>query len=103
MHGHEAELRDNTLGGDFTGYGDGVVPKTILGWVLLYAGGEPAGRALVSSLITPQIGEFSFVLTTTGVASGIFVSQEGDFLLAVIAVSLFVSPVWTTVLHYLVV
>jgi len=77
--------------------------KTILGWVLLYAGGEPAGRALVSSLITPQIGEFSFVLTTTGVASGIFVSQEADFLLAVIAASLFVSPLWKTVLHYLVV
>lgn len=77
--------------------------KTILGWVLLYVGGEPAGRALVSSLITPQIGEFSFVLTTTGVASGIFISEEADFLLAVIAASLFVSPIWTTVLHYLVV
>ena len=75
--------------------------KTILGWVLLYAGGEPAGRALVSSLITPQIGQFSFVLTTTGVASGIFVSQEADFLLAVFAASLFVSPLWATVLHYL--
>ena len=77
--------------------------KTIFGWVLLYVGGEPAGRALVSSLITPQIGEFSFVLTTTGVASGIFISEEADFLLAVIAASLFVSPIWTTVLHYLVV
>jgi len=53
--------------------------KTILGGVLLYVGGEPIGRALVSSLITPQIGEFNFVLTTTGVASGIFISQEADF------------------------
>ena len=77
--------------------------KTILGGVLLYVGGEPIGRALVSSLITPQIGEFSFVLTTTGVASGIFISQEADFLLAVIAASLFVSPIWSNVLHYLVV
>jgi len=77
--------------------------KTILGGVLLYVGGEPIGRALVSSLITPQIGEFSFVLTTTGVASGIFISQEADFLLAVIAASLFVSPIWSNALHYLVV
>ena len=77
--------------------------KTILGGVLLYVGGEPIGRAIVSSLITPQIGEFSFVLTTTGVASGIFISQEADFLLAVIAASLFVSPIWSNVLHYLVV
>jgi Kef-type K+ transport system membrane component KefB len=57
----------------------------------------------VSSLITPQIGEFSFVLTTTGVASGFFISQEADFLLAVISASLFVSPIWSNVLHYLVV
>ena len=77
--------------------------KTILGGVLLYVGGEPIGRAIVSSLITPQIGEFSFVLTTTGVASGIFISQEADFLLAVIAASLFVSLIWSNVLHYLVV
>ena len=76
--------------------------KTILGGVLLYVGGEPIGRALVSSLITPQIGEFSFVLTTTGVASGIFISQEADFLLAVIAASLFVSSIWPNVLYYLV-
>jgi Kef-type K+ transport system membrane component KefB len=61
-----------------------------------------SGRALVSSLITPQIGEFSIVLTTTGVASGIFISQEADFLLAVIAASLFVSSIWPNVLYYLV-
>jgi CPA2 family monovalent cation:H+ antiporter-2 len=77
--------------------------KTILGGVLFYVGGEPIGRALVSSLITPQIGDLSFVLTTTGVASGIFISQEADFLLAVIVASLFVSPIWSNVLHYLVV
>ena len=77
--------------------------KTILSLVLLHAGGEPAGRALVSSLITPQIGEFNFVLTTTHVAYGVFASQEVDFFMAVIAASLFVSPIWTTVLRYLVV
>ena len=27
--------------------------KTLLGWALLTIGGEPAGRALVSSLVTP--------------------------------------------------
>ena len=46
--------------------------KTLLGWALLTIGGEPTGRALVPSLVTPQIGEFSFVLTTSGVALGIF-------------------------------
>ena len=66
-------------------------------------GGEPAGRAFVSSLVTPQIGEFSFVLTTSGVASGIFSNFEADFLLAVIAASLFLSPLWSGMLHYLVI
>jgi len=30
----------------------------------------------VSSLITPQIGEFSFILVASGVASGIFVCGD---------------------------
>jgi CPA2 family monovalent cation:H+ antiporter-2 len=77
--------------------------KTLFGWALLSLGGEPVGRALVSSLVTPQIGEFSFVLTTSGVASGIFTGFEADFLLAVIVASLFISPIWSGVLHYLVV
>jgi CPA2 family monovalent cation:H+ antiporter-2 len=77
--------------------------KTLFGWALLSLGGEPVGRALVSSLVTSQIGEFSFVLTTSGVASGIFTGFEADFLLAVIAASLFISPIWSGVLHYLVV
>ncbi|XDZ68053.1 cation:proton antiporter [Alphaproteobacteria bacterium LSUCC0226] len=77
--------------------------KTLFGWALLSLGGEPVGRALVSSLVTPQIGEFSFVLTTSGVASGIFTGFEADFLLAAIAASLFISPIWSGVLHYLVV
>jgi predicted Kef-type K+ transport protein len=66
-------------------------------------GGEPAGRALVSSLVTPKIGEFSFVLTKSGVESGIFTSFEADFLVAVIAASLFLSPLWSRMLHYLVI
>ena len=59
--------------------------------------------SLVSSLVTPQIGEFSFVTTTSGVASGIFTSFEADFLLPVIAASLFLSPLWNGMLHHLVI
>ena len=75
--------------------------KTLLGWALLTIGGEPAGRALVSSLVTPQIGVFSFVLTTSVVSSGIFTSFEADFLLAVISANLFLSPLWSGMLHFL--
>jgi monovalent cation:H+ antiporter-2, CPA2 family len=65
--------------------------KALLGW------------ALVSPLVILQIGEFSFVLTTSGAASGIFTSFEADFLLAVIAASLFLSPLRSGMLHYLVI
>jgi Kef-type K+ transport system membrane component KefB len=77
----------------FAGAGAGVLAD----WPLLVTW---IGLALVSSLIIPQIGEFSFVLATTGVASGIFISQEADFLLAVIAASLFLSPIGSNALHY---
>ena len=92
------------IGGVFVGVASGgLFIKTLLGWALLTIGGEPAGRALVSSLVTPQNGEFSFVLTTSGVASGIFTSFEAGFLLAVIAASLFLSPLRSRMLHYLVI
>jgi predicted Kef-type K+ transport protein len=46
-------------------------------------------------MVAPQIGEFSFILTTSGVASDIFSSFEADFLLVAIAASQFLSPLWT--------
>jgi hypothetical protein len=57
----------------------------------------------VSSLVTSQIAEFSSFLTTSGAASGIFTSFEADCLLAMIAASLFLSPLWSGMLHYLVI
>jgi Kef-type K+ transport system membrane component KefB len=54
-------------------------------------------------MVMPQIGEFSFVLIATGVASDIFSSLKADILLVVIAASLFISPLWSGVLHYMVI
>jgi Kef-type K+ transport system membrane component KefB len=46
-------------------------------------------------MVAPQIGEFSFILTTSGVTSDIFSSFEADFLLVTIAASQFLSPLWS--------
>ena len=46
-------------------------------------------------MVAPQIGEFSFILTTSGVASDIFSSFEADFLLVAIVASQFLSPLWS--------
>ena len=46
-------------------------------------------------MVAPKMGEFSFILTTSGVASDIFSSFEADFLLVAIAASQFLSPLWS--------
>ena len=46
-------------------------------------------------MVAPQIGEFSFILITSGVVSDIFSSFEADFLLMAIAASQFLSPLWS--------
>ena len=46
-------------------------------------------------MVAPQIGEFSFILTTSRVSSDIFSNFEADFLLVAIAASQFLSPLWS--------
>ena len=46
-------------------------------------------------MVAPKIGEFSFILTTSGGASDIFSSFEADFLLVAIAAIQFLSPLWS--------
>ena len=46
-------------------------------------------------MVAPQIGEFSLILTKSGVVSYIFSSFEADSLLVAIAASQFLSPLWS--------
>ncbi len=71
-----------------------VAIKSALNVLLLRLVGEPLERALPAGLVTAQIGEFSFVLVAAGVASQV-VDQDGYKLaIAVIAMTLLVSPFW---------
>ena len=68
--------------------------RTFLSWLILTLMGENFDDALSASLILSPVGEFSFVLAAAGVAAGTL-SQDGYKLaIAVIAMSLLVSPLF---------
>jgi len=73
--------------------------KSIVNVALLRAVGEPWERAFPSGLIMAQIGEFSFVLAAVGIANGAIGGDGYRLAVAVIALSLLVSPLWMSVIR----
>ncbi|HXS06657.1 MAG TPA: cation:proton antiporter [Rhizomicrobium sp.] len=68
--------------------------KTFLNWLLLMLAGESFGTAVEASLFLSPVGEFSFVIASAGVAVGVLTEAGHKLAIAVIAMSLLVSPVW---------
>lgn len=56
--------------------------------------GETWPSAFRSGILLSQIGEFSFVLASAGVAMGVIGIEGHDLIVSVIALSLMVSPLW---------
>ena len=56
--------------------------------------GEPWPRAFVAGILLSQLGEFSFVLAGAGVAVAAVGIEGHRLIIAVIALSLMVSPIW---------
>ena len=108
MHRHESEILTITFL-MLSAVSFGLILRWIrqpplVGYILARLALGAAGLGLVDYTDEiSSIAEFDFVLTASGVASGIFTSFEADFLLAVIAASLFLSPLWSWMLHYLVI
>lgn len=71
-----------------------IAAKTVLNIFLLRITGADAKTALLAGLSMAQIGEFSFVLAAAGLATGAFGADIQRLAIAVIAVSLLVSPIW---------
>lgn len=71
--------------------------KTIGNVAILHAMKEPWSRAFHSGVVMSQMGEFSFILVAAGVGAGAI--DDGDYrlMIAVIALSLLVSPLWLIV------
>jgi CPA2 family monovalent cation:H+ antiporter-2 len=68
--------------------------KTFLNWLLLMLAGESFGTALEASLFLSPVGEFSFVIASAGLSVGVLTDAGHKLAIAVIAMSLLVSPVW---------
>ena len=70
------------------------VLKTALNVAILHALGTRWYRAFLAGTVLGQIGEFSFVLVAAGVAAGTLGEEVERLMVAVIALSLVVSPLW---------
>ena len=70
------------------------VGKTALNGVLLHIIGQPGEVAFPAALFLSPVGEFSFVLATAGVTAGALTPEGHKLAIAVIALSLLVSPLW---------
>ena len=71
-----------------------LVAKSVFNVAILHLVGEPWERAFPAGLIMAQIGEFSFVLASVGFANGLIDGSGYKLALAVIAMSLLISPFW---------
>jgi CPA2 family monovalent cation:H+ antiporter-2 len=70
------------------------VLKTALNVAILHALGARWYRAFLAGTVLGQIGEFSFVLVAAGGAVGTLGEESERLMVAVIALSLVVSPLW---------
>jgi CPA2 family monovalent cation:H+ antiporter-2 len=68
--------------------------RTFLSWLLLMLMGEGISTATSAALILSPMGEFSFVLAGAGLAAGALSHEGYKLAIAVIAMSLLVSPLF---------
>ena len=74
-----------------------MVLKTIVNVAILHFLGEPWDRAFHSGVVLAQVGEFSFVICAAGLAGGALGDHGYNLMVAVIALSLLISPIWLAV------
>lgn len=73
------------------------VLKTIVNVAILHFLGKPWDRAFHAGVVMAQIGEFSFVIVAAGLASHAISDDAYRMMIAVIALSLLISPMWQVV------
>lgn len=71
--------------------------KTAMNVVVLRALGEPWQRAWLAGVVIGQVGEFSFIIVSVGLAAGLIGYDDSRLLVSVIALSLILSPFWLLV------
>lgn len=68
--------------------------NSVINVLALQAVGEPWRVAFVAGFALAQVGEFAFVLSAAGHASGLITEHATRLIVAVIAASLIISPLW---------
>lgn len=76
-----------------------IAVKTAFNIVLLRFARRPWEQAFPAALVMAQIGEFSFVIAGAGLNNGALSSDAYKLAIAVIAISLLVSPIWMTAIR----
>jgi len=71
--------------------------NTAINAIILKGLGSSARRSLYAGALLSQIGEFSFVLVSAGLAAGVLAERDYRMMIAVIALSLLLSPPWITI------
>jgi len=71
--------------------------NTAINAAILKVLGSSTRRSLYAGALLSQIGEFSFVLASIGLAAGVIDEHDYRMMIAVIAISLVLSPAWITV------
>ena len=71
--------------------------KTTVNVAILHFLGEPWDRAFHSGVAMGQLGEFSFILVAAGLASNAISDEGYRMMIAVIALSLLISPMWLAI------
>jgi CPA2 family monovalent cation:H+ antiporter-2 len=74
--------------------------NTAINAAILKILGSSMRRSLYGGALLSQIGEFSFVLVSIGVAAGVIAEPDYRFMISVIAISLLLSPPWITLWRY---
>ncbi|MEZ2129931.1 MULTISPECIES: cation:proton antiporter [unclassified Sinorhizobium] len=70
-----------------------IVGKSVAAFLIVLAFRKSIGTALMISASLAQIGEFSFILATLGVALGLLPDEGRDFILAGALISIILNPV----------
>lgn len=78
-----------------------VVANTFINGVVLYILGENWADSLYAGTLLSQIGEFSFVLAAVGIQAHIISDYGYQMTIAVISLSLLISPAWIMLVKYL--
>lgn len=79
-----------------------MLTNTFVNAVILRMLGEDWRHSLFAGALLSQIGEFSFVLASVGLAAGIIGEQSYQLTISVIALSLLASPPWIALVRRLV-